>query len=325
MLKELSKSNKYYKTIVIILLILVLGVLPNFTGSAVIRLLILTYTTLIMTISWNIVSGYTRFLSLGHSMFLGIGAYTSAILYTKYNISPWIGMIISLIPSALLAFVIGVLTFRLHGAFFALTTIAILQILMLIALHFKDITGGALGIIYLPKNDPMNFFFLDIAYYYYIIYIMLLISLYISYKIDQGFFGKSLKAIGDDEIAASTIGINTMKIKILAFIISSLIATPVGTFYAQYIGYIIPQSVFDLNLSIRIAVIGMIGGAGTFLGPILGAIIFVPADQLLTTYLSSYYGLNLVIYGLLLMISAIFLPTGVVGFIGGFTKWLKKY
>jgi branched-chain amino acid transport system permease protein len=154
---------------------------------------------------------------------------------------------------------------------------------------------------------------------------MLLISLYISYKIDQGFFGKSLKAIGDDEIAASTIGINTMKIKILAFIISSLIATPVGTFYAQYIGYIIPQSVFDLSLSIRIAVIGMIGGAGTFLGPILGAIIFVPADQLLTTYLSSYYGLNLVIYGLLLMISAIFLPTGVVGFIGGFTKWLKKY
>jgi branched-chain amino acid transport system permease protein len=314
-----------FKVLLVLVIILILGMIPTFAGPAILRLLILTYMTLIMCISWNIVSGYTRFLSLGHSVFLGIGAYTSAILYTKYGISPWIGMVISLIPSALLAFVIGILTFRLHGAFFALTTIAILQILMLLALHFVDITRGALGIIYLPKNDPFNFFFLDIAVYYYIIYVMLLVALYISYSIDRGFLGRSLKAIGDDEVAAAAIGINTMRTKILAFIISAVIATPVGTFYAQYIGYITPESVFSLGFSIRIAVIGMIGGAGTFLGPILGTLILVPADQLLTIYLSSYYGLNLVVYGFLLMAIMLFLPKGVIGIIEGFTKWQRRY
>jgi len=325
LLRGLNISTKYNRGYLIALAILFFAILPLFSDPGTLRLLILTYMTLILCISWNIISGYTVFLSLGHSMFLGIGAYTSAILYEKYGISPWIGMIISLAPSTLLAIIIGLLTFRLHGAFFALTTIAILQILRLLALHFADITGGSLGIIYTPKNDPYNFFFLEVTPYYYVIYIMLLITIYISYRIDRGFLGKRLKAIGDDEIASVSIGIDAMKSKLLAFIISALIATPVGTFYAQYIGYIIPDSVFDLGLSIKVAVIGMIGGAGTFLGPIIGTFILIPIEQLLTIYLSSYYGLNLVIYGLLLMITMIFLPKGVISFIEGFLRWQKKY
>ncbi len=146
-----------------------------------------------------------------------------------------------------------------------------------------------------------------------------------SYKIDRGYLGKSLKAIGDDEIAAAAIGIDTIRVKLLAFVTSAMIATPLGTFYAQYIGYITPESVFSLSLSIRIAVTGMIGGAGTFLGPILGSLILVPADQILTIYLSSYYGLNLVVYGFLLMVIMLFLPTGIVGIIEGFTRWQKRY
>ncbi len=303
-------SIRYF--IIILASILLFGVFPLFFSSYLLRLLVLTYMFVILAISWNIIGGYAKYLSLGQTVFLGISAYTSTLLFLYYNISPWFGMIIGIIANISIAVVIGLLTFRLRGAFFALTSIAVLEVFRLLTLYFKNITNGALGIILQPKSDPYNFMFLNVLPYYYISFSFLLFSIYLAYKMDHGKLGYYLKAIGDDEIACESIGINTLKYKIYAFMISALIAAPVGTLYAQYIMYVTPDGVFSFPGSIKVAVMSIIGGSGTLWGPIIGAAILIPLEQMLTVYFSGVYGLNFVLYGILLITVMIIIPRGII-------------
>lgn len=289
-----------------------LVVLPPFLSFYVLRLLILTYFFVVLAISWNIIGGYAKYLSLGQSVFIGINAYISSLLFVYYSVSPWLGMMVGMVVNIVIAAVIGFLTFKLREAYFALTSIAIIYVFRLLALYFKDITGGARGIIFQPREDPLNFFFIEVLPYYYISLAFLLLGIYISYMLDKGKLGYFLKAIGDDETACETLGIDTLRYKILAFIISAIIAAPMGTLYAQYILYVTPDGVFSFPNSIKVAVMGIIGGAGTFWGPIIGAIILIPLEQILTVYFSGVYGLNFVLYGILLIVVMRFIPKGIV-------------
>jgi branched-chain amino acid transport system permease protein len=266
----------------------------------------------ILAISWNIIGGYARYLSLGQTVFLGINAYVSSMLFVYMGLSPWIGMFVGILINLGIAAVIGFLTFKLRDAFFALTSIAIIQVFRLLALYFKDYTGGARGIILQPRYDPLNFLFIDILPYYYIALGLLVFSVLVAYLLDKGKLGYYLRAIGDDELACESVGINTLKYKIYAFMLSALIAAPVGTLYAQYILYVTPDGVFSFPHSIKVAVMSIIGGSGTLLGPIIGAAILIPLEQILTVYFSGVYGLNLVIYGVLLIVVMRVIPRGIL-------------
>ncbi len=299
-------------------------VLPLFMSLYMLRLLILTYMFVILAISWNVIGGYAKYLSLGQTVFLGITAYTSTMLFVYLGITPWLGMFVGILMSVAIAAVIGFLTFKLRDAFFALTSIAIIQVFRLLALYFKSYTGGARGIILQPRNDPINFMFLDILPYYYISLGFLVFSILLAYFLDKGKLGYYLKAIGDDELACEAIGINTLKYKIYAFMLSALIAAPVGTLYAQYIMYVTPDGVFSFPHSIKVAVMAIIGGSGTLLGPIIGASILIPLEQILTVYFSGVYGLNLVIYGVLLILVMRVIPGGIIEPLENFVKGMIK-
>ncbi len=310
---ELRRGTR--NIVVILLFLAVIAALPGFISSYLLRILILTFFNATIAVAWNIISGYAKELSLGHSVFFGIGAYTSAMLYLYYGVSPIAGLFVGMALSALLAALVGLLTLRLVGTFFTLMTLALVEIFRVTFLYFKDITHGALGIIFIGKDDPFNLFFTSPTPFYYLALALLLIAVGVSFLIERSKIYYYLVAIGDDLLASRSVGINVLKYKTYALILSAILTAPVGTLYSQFILYITPDGMFSIPYSIKIAVMGMIGGAGLLLGPLVGSVILTILELLLTSYLSEFFGLNLVIYGVLLVVTILYMPEGIIGYL----------
>jgi branched-chain amino acid transport system permease protein len=303
-----------------LILIAFLFLLPVLLDSAFYnQVLIMIVFFAYLTACWNVISGYAGQLSIGNAAFMMIGAYTSTILFMMLGVTPWVGMIAGGGVAALASFLIGYPTFRLRGAYFSIATIVWAEGLRKIfentekigKLHF----GGAEGLtIPLMHNSPFFFQFVDKIYYYYIILTLMLLILYVTFRIDRSKIGYYLTAIREDEDAAQALGINVRRYKLTAFMISAFFTAIGGTFYAQLILYIEPNGVGGLSLSIEMLLLGVIGGRGTILGPILGAFLLVPIREMARTYIgSTYLGAHLVIYGLIMVVVILFLPHGIEG------------
>ena len=299
-------------------LIAFLFLLPVFLGSAFFtQVLIMIVFFAYLTACWNIISGYAGQLSIGNAAFMMIGAYTSTLLFMKLGITPWIGMIAGGLLAAAAALLIGYPTFRLRGAYFSIATIVWSEGLRKIFENTEKIGnltfGGAEGLtIPLMHNAPLQYQFIDKDYYYYIILILMLIIVYLTYRIDRAKIGYYLTAIREDEDAAQALGINVRRFKLKAFMISAFFTALGGTFYAQLMLYIEPHGVGGLSLSIEMLLLGVIGGRGTIMGPILGAFLLVPVREMARTYIgSTYLGAHFVLYGLIMVIVILFLPHGI--------------
>jgi branched-chain amino acid transport system permease protein len=271
-----------------------------------------------LTVSWNIIGGFAGQLSIGHSIFTGIGAYTSTLLFINLGLSPWIGMIAGACVASLASLIIGYPCFRLRGAYFVLVSIAVAELLMHLVDSTEQIAGlkimGARGIL-LPfsGNAPLRFQFMDNKYYYYIILVLLVIVVAVSYKIKNSKLGFYLFAIKDEPDAAASLGINITKYKLLAFAISAFFTGMGGVFYAQFLMFISPERIFGLSLSFELAIIGIVGGLGTIAGPIVGAFFLRPISELAQIYLGgTYAGVHLLFYSILLMIVVFYLPGGII-------------
>jgi branched-chain amino acid transport system permease protein len=299
--------------LLVLLAVAMLAALPWVVGSYLVTVMIFIFFYAYLGQAWNIVGGYAGQLSAGHAAFVGIGGYASALLSMRLGLSPWIGMWIGGVLAAALGAVIGYLGFRfgLRGFYFVLLTVAFAEICRVIALNV-DAVGGALGLYITFTGNPRQFQFQDNRAYYYVALVLMLAATAVVREIERRRFGAYLTAIRQDESACEALGVDTLRVKMLAMILSSFLTGLGGTFYAYYLFSLQPNAVFGIPLSVEIVIRPIVGGAGTVMGPLLGSFILSPLAELSRTYLaqSGWTGVHLIVYGLLLIAVVLFLPQG---------------
>ncbi len=281
------------------------------------RMMILIFMYALLGEAWNILGGYAGQVSLGHAVFFGLGAYTSTTLLMKLGLTPWLGMVAGVFIAMVVSIIIGYPCFRLAGHYFAIATIALGEIVAITFLNWKFV-GGAIGL-FLPLLDEslLNFeFHSSKAPYYYIILAMLVVTVFVTYKVEKSRLGFYFRAIKNDPDAARSLGIDLTKYKLIAMIISAALTAMAGTFYAQYVLFIDPHTVLPLMLSIQMCLIPVLGGTGTIAGPIIGSLILIPMAEYTRVYLAGKVsGLHLFLYGLLIIVFAVFQPAGLMGLV----------
>lgn len=308
-MKKLLSINNSVLWIIAIASILVVFVMPNRYYQDIV---ILTFLWTGLASAWNLYSGYCGRLSIGHAAYLGIGAYSSTILYLNYGVSPWIGMLAGCVISALAALVIGGTTLRLKGTFFVLSTIAFAEILKTIAIVSKGLTAGSLGLMIPYKPGFMNMIFPDKISYAILIWIYMLAVIFICVKMEKSKLGYSLVAVGQNQEAAENLGVNSTKVMLTAYVASAMLTSIGGTLFAQYIMFIEPTSLMNIMYSVNFILFAIAGGMGTAFGPLVGSFILVPITNILRGSLTSINGLHGFLLGLLLIIILLYLPDGIL-------------
>ncbi|MFC4276568.1 branched-chain amino acid ABC transporter ATP-binding protein/permease [Achromobacter aloeverae] len=314
MIPDFRSPKAYVSLILLVAMFLVPAILgtPFWTN-----LFVLLFVFSAMSVAWNIVGGYAGQLSLGHAVFYGIGGYTATLLTQNFGITPWIGMLAGAVISALVAVVISYPTLRLKGPFFALSTIAILEVVRLLVIHEESWTGGSSGIS-LPLNIGWTWMvFREKMNYVIIAYGLFIVVVWASWMIRKSRMGHYLIAIREREDAARAVGINTVNMKILAAVISAALTSIIGSFHITYLTFVDPGSAFSLDLSIQIAMFALIGGLGTVSGPIAGTFLVLPIAELARGWLSGVgNGMHGLVYGLILVGVVLTIPRGLAGAFG---------
>ena len=276
--------------------------------------------------AWNIVGGFAGQLSLGHAVFYGIGSYAAVLLMLNFQISPWIGMLVGAVISTIVAVLISYPCFRLRGPFFALATIAVLEVVRLVAIHQTGLTGGAGGLAP-PLNIGLKWMMVREKWVYLVIaFGFLLLSLAVSWRIVHSRLGYYLIAVREREDAARAVGVNAVRAKLVAVMVSAFLTSLVGSFQAMYLTFIDPSSAFSLELSIQIAMFALIGGLGTVFGPLVGTVLVLPIAELARGWLSDFgNGFHGLVYGIVLVGVVLTIPKGLVGRFGApFTRWVDR-
>ena len=306
--------TKRVETVTLLAFLLVGIVFPFVSGRYLLNVGISVLLMALLGQSWNIMSGYAGQFSFGHAAFFGIGAYTSSILYIDYGVSPWFGMLIGMILAALIGVLIGFLSFRykLRGDFFALVTLAFAEILRVLFNNTKALKG-ATGILIPYKNVWSEFQFSNDKVFFFILLAMVIVVTLFIALMSRRKFGVCLVAIKENQEAAGSLGVPVLKYKLAAMAISAAIAAMAGTFYAQYYGFIDPTVVFNASISVEAIVPCIIGGAGTLGGPLLGALIIVPLQELSNSLFEGTNGVNMIVYGTLIVFFVVFCRNGIYG------------
>lgn len=288
---------------------LLLAALPLVGSSEyVIRLTAVVLFWIGMAGCWNMMSGYTGYIDFGPVVYFGIGSYATAIAMTKYGLPFFPSLALSGIVSALIALPIGIPTLRLRGAYFAIATFAFAEAMKQIALEFDrtfkvSFFEGSFGIT-LPIGGHDNTFF-----YYCILAVTVAIML-IHYSIEHSKFGYGLKAIHEAESAAEIAGVNTTAVKLQAYMTSALFLGILGGIEAYWITYITPADVFNVHKTVDMVIMTLLGGMGTFLGPVVGALVMKILYEILGTTFVEYY---LIMVGGIVIVIILIMPSGIVG------------
>ncbi|MEM0449827.1 MAG: branched-chain amino acid ABC transporter permease [Methanomassiliicoccales archaeon] len=308
--RELSRKTWF----AIIAILAGLHVLPwVFPGIQHIMIMIFLFT--LMGQGWNVLGGYVGQFSFGHSLFFGLGAYVSSLLFIRLTLTPWIGIFFSCAAGIVLGCFIGFLSFRygLRGPYFALIMLAFAEIFHMTATGWSWV-GGALGIsIPLKGNTPGLMQFVKKEPYYLISLWMMTGALYLAWRIERSRLGLYFLATREDVDAAEALGVNTFRAQMIAMAISAGLTAIGGTLYAQYLLYIDPDSTFGVVNSVEIMLRPIIGGPGTVLGPLLGSVLLTPLSEITRLAFQSYSGVYLMIYGVILILVIMFLPNGIMG------------
>jgi len=286
------------------------------------HLMIMIFLYASLGLAWNMIGGYAGQISLGHAIFFGAGAYTSTLMLMKLGVSPWVGMLVGGILAVGIAFIIGYPCFKLAGHYFAIATIAIGEIAQQWMLNW-DWAGAAVGLTLpiLPESVINLEFHTTKAPYYYISFGILILTVLASYAIDRSKLGYYFKAIKGDLEGARSLGINVSKYKFYALASSAFFTSICGSFYAQYVLFIDPDSVFPLMLSVVVCLIATLGGVGTVWGPVIGSFILIPISEFTRIYFGGGgKGTDLIIYGFLIIFISVYQPFGVIGIAKRFKK-----
>jgi branched-chain amino acid transport system permease protein len=284
-----------------------------------------TLTLIIITLlfaglsqAWNVLGGYCGQISLGHALYLGIGAYVSTMLYLNLGIPPTLGMFAGGAVAGLCALLVGWPCFRLSGHYYAIATVVVGEVGYLLFLNW-DFVGAAMGL-YVPfhgeslvqlqfRTSKLPFHYVALAF--------LTITWVVAWFVEGSRWGFSWRAVRDDVVAARSLGVRVFPSKMAAAAISGGLTGIGGAIYAQYVGYIDPDSIMSGQLSILVALPAVLGGGGTLWGPLLGAALLIPLSELTRSYLGgSGQGVDLMIYGGLIVIVSLARPAGLVSLFG---------
>ena len=315
---------KIFKAIgLLVLLALVIAFPLLFPNPAVTTIAVFTLMFAAAATGWNIFSGYTGYIALGHAAYFGLGAYALALICQRWNIPGgymhfWFVPVAGLVV-AIFAIPMGWIALRVRRHTFVVITIAMFFIFQLLAYNLTTLTNGSIGLsLPIPTDWSGDFFNTP---FYYVSLAIFLFALALSWWIRNSKYGLGLLAIRDDEDRALGLGVKTGSSKLVAFVISALIVGMVGATWAYFIESIYPPSAFDATFDIAIALMGFMGGMGTIVGPILGALILEPAQQYFTLQFSQN-GIYLLIYGALFLVVILLLPRGIVPTL---SEWWTKY
>jgi branched-chain amino acid transport system permease protein len=270
--------------------------------------------------AWNVAGGYAGQISLGHSAFFGLGAYASALLTTRWEVSPWLGLLVGAAIALIIGLVIGYLSNRLRGPYFVLATIAFSQVLLIVGSRWRGFTAGSEGI---PVPFRPGFWTLGIAdkrIWVWIVLAFAVLAWLVQVYLDRSRRGYQLVAVREDEDAALSLGVPARWLKVAAICVSAALTAACGALWAQYIGFVDPFYVFSIDLSVRFALAAIIGGLGTALGPFLGAALVTTVETYLRAQFggigAGFVGIYLIVYGCALIVMVRFVPQGLVGWIG---------
>jgi branched-chain amino acid transport system permease protein len=267
--------------------------------------------------AWNIVGGYAGQVSVGHAVFFGIGAYSAVTAYVHFGLPPIVGAPIGMALSVAIAAVIGVPTLRLSGHYFSMATIAVAELVRVLSSTF-DFLGGAQGLggPAMPRS-VLDLSFISAVPYYYIFLSVLAGLLGLTWWIERSRMGFYLRAIKDSERAARSLGVSAGHYKLYAYMLSAAFTALAGSLYLCMFGFVDPESGFGILISVKMLVMAALGGAGQLFGPLVGALILVPLEELSNSYLGGQgAGLTFVVYGAIIVIIARFLPSGLLSLIG---------
>jgi len=305
-------AGQKMNSLLCVLLLVVLLLLPLIVRGTYYRhILIFTLMYIVLAQAWNLIGGYVGQIALGNAVFFALGAYTSTLLVMRGNVTPWVGMWVGGFVAAAVALALGSLFLKLKGHYFAMATIAVGEIMRLWFSNWKFV-GGAQGFSLPLKRSSWYYMQWQskIPYYYIILIIAVLTTLLVR-TLDKAKYGSYAKAVNQDEISARSRGVNAFRLKQISFCLCAFITALVGTFYAQYILYISPQSMLLLQTSILVAIIPIVGGVGTVWGPVLGAIFIFPLTEFLRAQLGGQaVGLNYIFFGLAVIFVVMVEPLG---------------
>ena len=274
---------------------------------------ILIFYTSTLSMAWNLLGGMTGQNSLGHAAYMGLGAYAASMLITKAHLNPWLSGIMGMIVVGLVAGVIFYPCFILKGPYFTLVSIAFGEALRQFIIN-SAFFGRASGIgLPFGRDSWLDFRFGSKEPYYYVGLVMLLLVYLVMKKIERSRMGYALRTIREDEDAAAAIGINPMKYKIMAVVVSAMVAGLVGFFYASYIRYIDPEMMVQAK-STESVLPAVVGGAAFVEGPLIGGLIMVPLSEFLRARFSAILpGINMLMYAVALLAVIRFRPAGILG------------
>lgn len=314
---------KILKTVGLLVLLLIALAFPLlFPNPAVTTIAVFTLMFAAAATGWNIFSGYTGYIALGHAAYFGLGAYAIAIMCQDWHIPggyiPFLLVPVAGLVAALFAIPLGLIALRVRRHTFVVITIAMFFILQLLAYNLTGLTNGSIGLsLPIPTDWSGDFFNIP---FYYVSLAILLVAIAISWWVRHSKYGLGLLAIRDDEDRALGLGVKTEPSKLAAFVISALIVGMVGATWAYFIESIYPPSAFDATFDVAIALMAFLGGLGTIAGPILGALILEPAQQYFTLQFSQN-GYYLLFYGALFLVIILLLPRGVIPTLS--ERWAK--
>jgi len=284
-----------------------LGLMPLGLGVYQLHVMIVSLFYVIMAASWNLLAGYTGQVSFAHAAFAGIGAYTSGILAVKAGLNPWIAVVFGTLVAAIVGLGLGVVCLKMGGIYLSLTTLGFSEILRIIITNEYEVTRGTMGL-----QVPGLFAEYSKAAYFYVFLGGVLVTLIVVYRLIHSDIGLNFRAVQNDERAAASLGVDVVRVRVLAFTISSALAGMAGGLYGHYLLLITPE-IPSLDQQFLVLSMTVIGGLGSFLGPIIGAF----SLEILSEYIRAYGEYHVLVFGLVALVVARFVPNGLMGLLKG--------
>ncbi|BEQ13759.1 branched-chain amino acid ABC transporter ATP-binding protein/permease [Desulfoferula mesophila] len=307
--KNIGAPGIYLPSLILLFLLAVAALVPN---EFYLNLFFMIFMFAGLSGAWNIIGGYAGQISLGHAAFYGSGAYTSAVLFAKLGLPPILGIFASMGGAVILALVIGYPCLRLKGPFFTLATLAVAEVLQLLAVYLRGLTEGSEGLSIPYEPAWYNLIFESKNAYAVLAFAYMVLVLVITLVLERSKLGYQLTALRDEDQAAESLGVNTSRAKIAAFVLSGVLTALGAVIVSQYVLFLEPHSDFSVNVSVELALMSMVGGLGTAVGPLIGAAILIPLGEFLRAWIGGgIQGLHYVIYGCILILVVMFMPHGI--------------
>ncbi len=316
MKRDLLAIAAFAATLAMLTAVLDSGVWLNFV--------MMTLYAALLAQAWNLLGGYGGQFSFGHALFFGTGAYAHAVVQLSGGVNAWLALAVAVAAAAAVALFVGALSFRygLKGSYFALVTLAFAEVFRILALSV-DFTGGGVGLMLPLKESFANLQFGSRKGYIALVAGFVVAALLVTAWFRHSRFGAQLQAVRDNEDAARAVGVDPFRTKLAAIGLSGAFMGAAGAFYVQVFQYIDPAIGFGAHVSVEALVGAIVGGMGTLWGPLLGALVLHALADFTRNLFGQLPGLNLVIYGVVLVLIVMFLPRGLMGGLSGLGRTLR--